>query len=166
MLGGIRKTRKNFIVTARPPSEAHRHGGHHGVHDRPSMHAHGDALFGAAMGREGSSRGRGGAFQHAVADLRGNHAHEAGGSRDSSVHGGNHHGGSSSIAQALDRQASLAAALSTATANGPRPRGVRGFRRATLRARSPPLFSWSVRSHQRLHVSHKLPAAKLLPVAP
>ncbi len=91
------------------------------------MHAHGDALFGAAMGREGSTRARGGAFQHAVADLRGHQqAHEAGGGgggfRESSAHGGNHHGGSS-IAKALDRQASLSAALSAATANGPRPRG-------------------------------------------
>jgi len=111
---------------ARPPPEARRNSGHHGVHDHPSMHAHGDALFGAAMGREGSMRARGGAFQHAVADLRGHqHAHEGGGggSRESSAHGGNHHHNSSSIAQALDRQASLSAALSAATANGPRPRG-------------------------------------------
>ena len=101
-----------------PPPETHRHGGHHGLHDSPSMHAHGDALFSAATTRDGSSRGRGGAFQNAVANLRhAGDAHEAGVARDGSVNG------NSSIHQALDRQASLSAALAAATANGSRPRG-------------------------------------------
>ena len=119
-------TRERLVLSctfhARPASvEFHHQSGNHGVHDHPSMHAHGDALLAATMSsREGSSRGgHGGAFRNAVANLRGADGHDQASSRDSSAHG-NH-----AIADALERQASLTATLAAATANSARPRNRR-----------------------------------------